>query len=401
MPIVQMATPPPIEDRAASEPGAPVPRDAIDPELVKLARPRPKIGAITAAAVVVLCGLFMLRLGPDRRFHGEPEAARAVALADVAAGKVADESFVSFEAEPMMSHAVRIKGDRSGCSRASGHLRVTSARGTGERVWLVLPGDAWERPILKAYTGRLRRIGELPFAGVLDAHTTAHPRPTFARAASVRAAFTGGPVTTVAGDPIAVADTDRVAFDVVEPGRATIVATFTGNRDPAEGDPGHGPLTDAALWIAELGKHGVTATVSPTPGQVDAILGQARLDVAMPVADVTGKLEAAKLWAARVERVTRHHETTWGALRASPAGALAAGGGPPVPDEHVDLVGLYVQRGVPGDAYALIVGERPADYWHVLPLTVVLGIIGLLFAWALVRAVRDLMPARDPVTTPR
>lgn len=392
-----MAASPPIdEDHAAREPGAPVPRDAIDPELVKLARTRPKIGAITAAAVVVLCGFFLFRLGSDRRFGGEPESPRAVALADVAAGKVADESFVSFEAEPMMSHAIR-----TARSKRELGFRVAPIRGTGERVWLVLSGDSWDRPTLKAYTGRLRRIGELPFAGVLDAHATAYPRPTFATAASVRAAFGGGPVTTVAGDGIAVAATDRVAFDVVDPGRATIIATFTGKRDPAEGDPGHGPLTDAALWIAELGKHGITATVSPTPGQVDAVLGQVRLDVAMPVADVTAKLEAAKLWAARVERVTRHHETTWGALRASPAGAFAAGGGPPVPDAHVDLVGLYVQRGVPGDALALLVGEKPADYWYVLPLTVVLGIIGLLFAWALVRAIRELLPARGPAAMPR
>jgi hypothetical protein len=121
-----------------------------------------------------------------------------------------------------------------------------------------------------------------------------------------------------------------------------------------------------------------------------------RLEVAMPVAEVVQKLEAAKLWAARVERVTRHHETTWGALRASPAGGLAAAG-QVVPDAHVDLVGLYVQRGVPRDAYALILGERPADYWHVLPITGALALIGLLFAWALVRAIRELLPARMPV----
>jgi hypothetical protein len=390
MPIVQMAATPPIAE-PESEPGAPVPRDAIDPDLVKLARTRPKIGAITAAAVVALSVYFILRLGPDRRFGGEPEAPRAVALADVAAGKIADESFVSLAAEPMMSHAIRT-------SRSKGDLgyRVTPARGTGERVWLALSGDGWEKPSLKAYVGRLRRVGELPFAGVLDLHATRYPRPTFASAASVRAGFAGGPVTTVAGDRITIADTDRVAFDVVDPDRSTIIVTFTGKRDPAQDDPGHGPLTDAGLWIAELAKHGITAVASPTPGQVDAILGQARLDVAMPVAAVTERLEAAKLWAARIERVMRHHETTWGALRASPPTGFAASG-QTVPDAHVDLVGLFVQRGVPSDAYALITGERPADYWYVLPLMVVLGIIGLLFAWALVRAIRELLPARDPV----
>lgn len=383
-----MAASPSID---APAPGAPVPRDAIDPELVKLARNRPKIGAITAAAVVALCVYFVIRLGPDRRFAGEPEAPRVVALADVAAGKIDDERFVALEAEPMRSHAIRT-------TRSRGDLgyRVAPARGTDERVWLVLSGDAWEQPTLGSYTGRLRRIGDLPFGGLLDKHSNASPRPTFATAASVRAGFGTGQVATVAGDRIAIADTDRVAFDVVEPGRATIIARFTGKRDPATDDPGHGPLTDAALWIAELGKHGVTATVSPTPGQVDAVLGQVRLEVELPVAAVTEKLEAAKLWAARIERVTRHHETTWGALRGSPAAGLAVAGGT-VPDAHVDLVGLYVRRGVPGDAYALLAGERPADYWYVLPLTIALGVIGLLFAWALVRAVRELWPARVPV----
>jgi hypothetical protein len=382
MPILQMA----------DEPGAPIPRDAIDPELVKLGRARPKIGAITAGAVVALCVYFsFFWLSSHRRFAGEPEAPRAVALADVAAGKVAEDSHVSFDADPMMSHAFRVKGETE--------LRVAPAIGTNERVWLVLSADGWMKPTLKSYAGRLRRVSALPFAGILDTHATKHPRPVFANAASIRAAFAGGPVATVSGDRIAVADTDRVAFDVIDPARSIIVATFTGKRDPSSEDPGHGPLTDAKLWIAELARHGVTATVSSAPGEVDTILGQVRLDVAMPSAALTEKLEAAKLWAARIERVTHHHETTWGALRGSPAAGFTVGGRT-VPDADVDLVGLFVQRGVPDGAYALVVGDRPQEYWYVLPLTIALAAIGLLFAWALVRAVRDLMPGRVPVPRP-
>jgi hypothetical protein len=63
------------------------------------------------------------------------------------------------------------------------------------------------------------------------------------------------------------------------------------------------------------------------------------------------------------------------------------------PDAELDLVGLYVPRGIPDGAYALITGETPADYWYVLPVTIVVGLIALLFAWALVRAIkRDLLP---------
>jgi hypothetical protein len=40
----------------------------------------------------------------------------------------------------------------------------------------------------------------------------------------------------------------------------------------------------------------------------------------------------------------------------------------------------------------LLTEERPAEYWYVLPITLALAAIGLVFAWALVRAVkRDIL----------
>lgn len=380
-----MAVTPPI---AEPEPGAPIPRDSIDPDLIKLARKRSQIGIITAIGVIVVCVFYILDLAPDRRFGREPEVPRAVALADVAAGKIPDDSFISIDTDPMMSHAIR-------ASTSSGDpgSRVVPARGTGERVWLVLDGNAGLKPNLKSYVGRLRRISDLKSARVLDTHARAYPRPTFATAAAVRAGLASGTVETVAGDRISVGAADRVAFDVIDPAHATIIASFTGPRAPTEESPGHGPLTDGKAWIAELAKHGITAVPSPVPGQVDSIIGQIRLDVALSVDAVTEKLEAAKLWAARVERVMHHHETTWGALRASPATGFTVSGRT-VPDAEVGLIGLFVQRGIPGDAYALLAGEHPQDYWYVQPITLVLGFIGLLFAWALARALRDLLPAR-------
>ena len=105
------------------------------------------------------------------------------------------------------------------------------------------------------------------------------------------------------------------------------------------------------------------------------------------VSTVGSKLEAAGLWAARVDPVTNHHDTTWRALKASgPAGFTV--GGITVPDAQLDLVGLYVVRDVPSNAYVVIVSERPQDYWYVLPVAIIVGLIGLLFAWALVRAIR-------------
>ena len=103
------------------------------------------------------------------------------------------------------------------------------------------------------------------------------------------------------------------------------------------------------------------------------------------LADVRDRLDTAKIFA-RVDPVAHHQETTWGVLKTSPPAGFA----------NADLVGLYVSRSIPDDAYALVTGEKPEDYWYVLWISIALGLIGLVFAWALVRAVRrDLLP---PVT---
>ena len=74
------------------EPGAPIPKDAVDPELIKLSRPRPKVGVITAAGLVFLSVFFLWRLNPDRRFSSAGDAPQKVHVSDVLAGKVASDA---------------------------------------------------------------------------------------------------------------------------------------------------------------------------------------------------------------------------------------------------------------------------------------------------------------------
>lgn len=362
-----MAEPSPISER---DPGAPIARDAIDPDLVRLGRPRSKIGIITAAGVVVLCAYFLIRLGPDRRFAGADEQPIAATAADLAAGKVAADSYVALTAEPVRAHAIRATKSPTDLG-----YRVAPVRGTSDRLWLVLPGDGWDKPREGGYRGRLRKLADLPFAGVVSAYAAAHPRPVFVRPAELAAARTSGTLVTVTGDRVAVRAGDVVAYDVVDPRASVVIATFTAKSDD------HGPLTDAAAWTKQLADLGIAATPLPEPAPTDGVLGQARFAVALPASELTARLEAAKLWAARVEPVTRHHETTWGAPeRESPPTA--------------ELVAVFAARAIPADAYALLTHELPADYWYVLPITVVLAGLGLLFAWALIRAVRrDLLPA--------
>jgi hypothetical protein len=366
-----MADPTPIEQ---PDPGAPIGRDHIDPDLVKLTRPRPKVGIITAAGVVFLCLMFLFRLAPDRHFAGEDSQATPATVADVLAGKLEADSLLVIPAEPLVSQAIRATN-----AKGSLGLRVVPVRGAADRLWLAVSGDGWDAAALNGYTGRLRKLDDVAFGPVTRAYAAEHPRLVFATAAAVRAGAAGGSVTTVSGDQIALVDHDLVAADLALPGEATIVASLNDR------------LPDLAAWRAALDKAGLTP---PAAGATDAALGQVRFTVPASIATATTRLEAAGLWAARVDPITRHYETTWGALRKSSPAGLDLGGAS-VPDAQVDLVGLYATHRIPGDAYVLVAGEQPDDYWYVMPITIALAAILLVFAWALVRAIRrDLVPPR-------
>lgn len=344
-----------------------------DPDLIKLSRTRPKVGALTAAGVLFLAIFFLVKLNPDRRFAQSSETPTPVTVADLAAGKVDADAFVSVEAEPVMSHAIRAQTAKNSLG-----LRVVPVRGTSERVWIVLPGDGWEDPNLGPYVGRVRELSQLPFATAMQEFLAAQPRPAFATAAAVRAGFATGKVKTVAGTEVTVRDGDKVGFDVVDPNAAVIVAAYN-ERHP-----------DLAAWTKALADAGIAVT---GPGRDDRERAFFDVSGADAVATTSSKLEAAGLWAARVDPVTHHHDTTWGALKTSgPAGFTV--NAQTLPDAQLDLVGLYVVRSIPDGAYAVIVGEHPQDYWYVLPVAILVALIGLLFAWALVRAIKRELPAR-------
>lgn len=349
------------------EEGAPVPRDAIDPELIKLARTRTKIGLVTSLGVVVTCVVFLLRLGPDRTFAGQGGEPEPHTAAEVVAGDVALDRWVAVAAEPLYGNAIRTVKNRGDLG-----ARVVPARGTGDKLWLALPGDPWSDPATDhRYVGRLRELADVPFGAALREHAATTPRLVFAKVAAVRGALATGAVETITGDKLQVAAGARVAYDVEEPARAVLIASIGGKH------------ADLAAWKAALDAARIPATALPAT-ELDTALHQARFAVALSPVQVTQQLAAAELWAARVESVTTHHATTWGELGKAPD-ALA----------NVDLVGIAAIQPIPDDAYVVVTGERPEAYWYVMPITIALGVIGLLFAWALIRAVRrDLLPPR-------
>jgi hypothetical protein len=364
-----------VEPSPATEPGAPIAKNAIDPDLVRLKRARPKVGLITSAGLVFLCGFYLYRMNADRRFSGSDPQPMKIAVADVLADKVAPDSFVTIDVDPLMSHAIRAT-----TAKGTLGLRVVPARGTGERLWLVVSGDGWEPATKGGYTGRLRKLTDLPLSSSVAAFAAEQPRPMFATSSEIRAGITTGKVKTVTGDVVSLGDGDRVAFDVVDPKALVVDATFNDR------------FKDVAAWKQALDAAGIATT-----GVAETTARHALFEVSQSseVAPLMKALQDAKLWATRVVPATHHYETTWGGLKGSASPTSFTVKVTSIPDVQIDVVGLYVAREIPRDAYALITGERPDDYWYVLPVTIGVAVIGLLFAWALVRAVkRDLLPAR-------
>ena len=374
--VVAMAEPSPSSPRTPREPGAPIAPDEVDPELIKLARTRPRVGLITAAGIVALCVVLLVRLTPDRRFAGASATPTPTTVADASAGRPGLDQLVAVPATPLFGQAIRV-------TKAAGTLglRLVPVDGSGDRLWLALPGASADTPVLDRYVGRLRRLDDLPFATAARAWAQGHPRPVFATAAAARTAFTTGALTTVGGVELRVTDGARVAVDLVEPAAATVIAALFDR------------LPDAAAWTRALADAHVPVSGPPT---VDSALGQVRFSVGLGATAATTRLEAANLFAARVEPVTRHVETTWGALRASPPAGLALGGDT-VADAQIEVLGVHALGAIPDDALVVVTGELPEDYWYVPLISLALLAFAVLFAWALVRAVRrDLLAPRAP-----
>jgi hypothetical protein len=264
-------------------------------------------------------------------------------------------------------------------------------RGSNDRLWLTISGDAWDPPAINGrYTGRLRKLEDMTLSKSVKTYVVENPRPVFATAAAIRAGLASNSVKLVTGESLSVDDSTKVAFDTVEPNTSLVVVSFNER------------LPDIKAWGGALRRADIANAKIAQARENDAAIGQARFEVALQPDDTIKKLEAAELWAARVEPVSRHRAGTWGELKKSGPDGITLGGAV-TPDAQVDLVGIFVSKPVPDDAYALITNENPQDYWYVLPITIALGFIGLLFAWALVRAIRrDLLDqsARAAATSP-
>jgi hypothetical protein len=356
------------------EPGAPIAKDEIDPELVNLRKAPPRIGAITAAGVAILCGYLVVRLWPDLAFAREADTP---ARSTVAA--LSDNAFVEVPLQIHRAQAVRLRQAQGGIG-----LRAVPVAGSSDALWVLMTGDGWAPAVPNAaYAGRIRDLDALPLADALRDHVAAHPGPSFATLPDARAAFASGTLTTVGGDQVKVAPSDKVEIDTPVPDASVIIVTYNKR------------LPGLSVWVEALKAAGITLAGEPR----DVTDETARVDVKDGVTAATDKLNKAGLYA-RIEPVRTTLSTTWGELAKAGAGPITIDGAA-VDNARIDLIRVFAKRHVPGSARVLVIGEVPDDYWYVLPLVIGLGLLGAIAIWALARAIkRDYLAPRAHTPAP-
>lgn len=167
------ADPPPAEAAAAEpikpdepgEPGAPIPPDAIDVELLRLPQPGPTRHPGVALAVLLLGVLLLLRLRSDLSYSLQSDTPQDVgdARAALSSGTLRPGAHVALSGMPDYRNAVGF--DSRGARSASSLFRLL---GSGSRVLVVAgSGPLGARPPENRFSGRLRRLDELPYADTI------------------------------------------------------------------------------------------------------------------------------------------------------------------------------------------------------------------------------------------
>jgi hypothetical protein len=361
----------------AREEGAPIGKDEIDPDLVNLRGPAAKVGMVTAAAIVLLCVLMMVRMRHDLAFSRGGDSARTVTVADIVAGKVDDDSFVTVAASLDRDAAIRTR-----VTEANAGTRVVPVAGTNDKLWVAISGDPWG-PYQhdENVTGRLRPLAEVRFSGAIASYTAKHPAPRFVTGDELKKARLGGQkeLAIVGGGTVAPRDTDDIEISVADPGAAIVIASFNPR------------MPDVAAWTTALAGAGVI----PAGTQPDAATDEtARWEVRLPdaVNAVAHALENAQLWGARVEPFATHYRVPWKDIHADETGVQLPTGR--LPWSAIDVAAVWAPRPVPAGARVVLAGESPSSYWYLTWVYVGLAVFAALFTWALVLAIRREMDDR-------
>lgn len=223
-------------DAAQAEPGAPIPEDAIDSELLRLPPPRPPRSPMVAVAVVLLGCLLLYRLHVDLLYALQPST--PVELGDARAAALRPETFVSVRGMPDHRNtlAFEAKGDRT-------RSQLFRLLGTRSRV-LVVTVDPAARPGLdNRFVGRARAFDSLPYAASIRDFYDHKARTLRALDLAALGALPPGPLPVPftapdrSGEPLALGAGDELLLSVRFPADVRVLAQKT--KVPSEPDARH------------------------------------------------------------------------------------------------------------------------------------------------------------------
>ena len=363
-----------LEDELSELPGRPLGPDEIDPELLKLSKPRTRVGWLLSLAVVVFCAYWMIQLRSDLAYSRQGDEPAAVDASDL--DGLETDRYVSVKAKPDRARVARV---HYGADIGS---HVTPALGSNGQLWLVTSASAFAESELAGdvYAGRVKRMGDMPFYDVVREFFAALPvyEPLETKTAIAALAAGDNSIKTSHGDALAVGP--DVAIEVVhrQAGLARIVARASANG-----------YSDELSWRNALYRAGLIAqNQQPITGSTRGWTYEVRAPDGLEA--IERVLEEKSLPDAAVIPVERVHTATWGQLKSR--GSELQVGERTIPTNEITTVAVAHRPEVPADAVVLVASEKPGDYWYILWLYGLFGGFMLLFGWALVTAVRGSLP---------
>ncbi len=366
------------EDDLGKHPGRPRSDGELDPELLRLPKRRTKIGWLLATAVLGFCAYWMITLRHDLAYSRADDQPAQVASADLPSH--ATEAYVATELVPDRAQTSRV------WTGADLGVHAAPAIGTGGAVWLVTSGSAYAGPASydNSYAGRLKRLGDLPFYDRLRSYYAdgEPPLEPVAPAELLASYRSKSSPKTLHGDTISIEPSSMVELTWEPISRVWIVVS-------PEAD---GP-TNSMEWRAALETRAgfeVRAEIEmPTTGRIPTWTFEVAANDGR--AAIASRLAEVGLAAARVSVVREIVSGRWDSLEITDTATKLGGKSLPTGEIGAAMIG---NRVVPrADAVVVIAQEQPDDFWYILPLYILFGILILIFGWTLLASLRGSLPA--------
>jgi hypothetical protein len=351
------------------EPSAPPPADG-DDDLASLApAPRGK-NPLVAAAVIALAVVIGWHLRDDARYAFAPRTpadlgdARSLATRG---GALEDNRYVTVSGQAERRYALYLepKGVRA-------RQTVFRILGVSQGLFVVAADSGDRVDLTERWTGRLRHFDAMSYAPSLRKYYGTETEVTrYVALDALKAALTGGSgeLRDRMGATLTVRPNDNVVVDVTYPGELKVY--LSKDKLPS--------LADARHELDRLG-------LSPSPGEET----KDEFVFIVPMPDARKDEIISKL--SDKEMAFQPHEERFTVTRAElklDGDTLQIGARTKAPWAQVKAVGVPAPVEIGPDAFVLLEGEAPAQYWWAPLLLALLVAFAAFNVWYLVRAIRS------------